>query len=108
MLCADLCVTSRAFGHWAVVKKGLRITRILWIHCSLGCLPVAKEFWFQSNPLPVSSCVDSSFGCGCLISLVCVGAVCTGVVYSGFSAEFRLSSVSFSYEPWFRVCLLLF
>jgi len=56
-----------AFGHWAVVKKGLSITRILCIHCSLGCLSVAKEFWFQSNPLPVSRCVDCSFGGGYLV-----------------------------------------
>jgi len=72
---------------------------MLWIHCSLGCLSVAKEFWSQSHPPPVSRCVNSSFGCGCLISMAGISAVCIGVVYSGFSAEFQLSSVSFSYEP---------
>ena len=91
-----------------MVKKGLRITRILWIHCSLGCLSVARKFWSLSILLPVGRCMDSGFGRGCFVSLTRIGAVLSGVAYSGFSAEFRLSPVSFCYESCFRVCLLLF
>ena len=94
----ELCVTSRSFGHLAVVKSGLRITRVLWIHCSLGYLPAAKEFLSRSNPLPVSLCVDPRFGCILMLSLTRFGAVCTGVLYSDYYAEFVLSLVCFSYE----------
>ena len=94
----DLCATSRSFGHLAVVKSGLRITRVLWIHCSLGCLPVAREFLSRINPLPVDLCVDLGFGSLLMLSLTYFSAVCTGVLYSGYYAEFVLSLVCFSYE----------
>jgi len=84
VLCAGLCVTSRSLGHLAVVKGGLRITRILWMHSSLGCLSVANEFWSQRDQLHVGRCVDSSFGCGHWLSMAGISGVCIGVVSSVF------------------------
>ena len=52
--------------------------------------------------------MDSGFGRGHSENLIGIGSVPPGVVYSGFSVEFRQSPVGFCYEPWFRVCLLRF
>jgi len=43
--------------------------------------------------------MDSGFGRGHSEHLIGIGSVPPGVVYSGFSVEFRQSPVGFCYEP---------
>jgi len=99
---------ERTFGHGAVVKRELRITRILWNYCSFGCLFYAVVYWSLGCLLLVGRCMDPGFGHGQVCSHSGIGSVFPGVVYSGFSVEFRQSSVRFCYEPWFRMCPLRF